>query len=40
MDFVTWLPFWIVVVLFVLAVVSPWVFPNKKVSNNKHDIKF
>lgn len=35
----TWTPFYIVVVLFVLAVISPWVFPNKLVSKNKHDNK-
>lgn len=29
-----------VLVLFVLAIVSPWVWPNKKVSNNEHDIKY
>ena len=25
--------------LFVLAIVSPWIFPNKMVSNNEHDKK-
>lgn len=27
----------IIIVLFVLAIVSPWVFPNKMVSGNEHD---
>lgn len=27
----------IIVVLFVLAIVSPWIFPNKMVSENEHD---
>ncbi len=26
-------------VLFALAIASIWVFPNKKVSNNEHDLK-
>jgi hypothetical protein len=30
---------WIVLALFVLAIISPWVFPNKMVSKNEHDIK-
>jgi hypothetical protein len=25
--------------LFVLAIISPWIFPNKMVSNNEHDKK-
>jgi hypothetical protein len=29
----------VVIALFVLAIVSPWIFPNKMVSNNEHDIK-
>ena len=29
----------IVFVLFILAIVSPWVFPNKMVSKNEHDVK-
>ncbi len=29
----------VVLVLFVLAIVSPFVFPNKMVSKNEHDIK-
>jgi hypothetical protein len=40
MDFVSWMPFFVVLVLFVLAIISPWVFPNKMVSKNKHDNKF
>lgn len=31
--------FGIVIGLFVLAIVSIWVFPNKAVSNNEHDVK-
>jgi hypothetical protein len=30
----------IVGALFVLAVVSPWIFPNNKVSDNEHDVKY
>ena len=29
----------LVIVLFVLAILSPWIFPNKVVSKNEHDIK-
>jgi hypothetical protein len=29
----------VVIGLFVLAIVSPWIFPNNKVSDNEHDIK-
>jgi len=29
-----------VIGLFILAIVSPWIFPNKMVSKNKHDNKF
>jgi hypothetical protein len=29
----------IVGILFVLAILSPWVFPNKMVSKNEHDVK-
>jgi hypothetical protein len=29
----------IVFALFLLAIVSPWVFPNKMVSKNEHDVK-
>ncbi len=32
--------FGIVILLFVLAIVSVWVVPNKKVSDNEHDLKF
>jgi regulatory protein YycI of two-component signal transduction system YycFG len=28
-----------VLVLFVLAIVSPWIFPNKTVSNHPKDIE-
>ena len=31
--------FGIVIALFVLAIVSVWIFPNKAVSDNEHDIK-
>ncbi len=31
--------FYVVLALFVLAIVSVWVFPNSKVSDNEHDIK-
>jgi hypothetical protein len=29
----------VVIALFVLAIVSPWIFPNKMVSKNEHDVK-
>ncbi len=29
----------VVLVLFILAVLSPKLFPNKMISNNKHDIE-
>lgn len=29
----------IVIALFILAIVSVWLFPNKSVSKNEHDIK-
>ncbi len=29
----------IVIPLFILAIVSIWLFPNSKVSDNEHDIK-
>jgi hypothetical protein len=29
----------IVFALFLLAIISPWVFPNKMVSKNEHDVK-
>ncbi len=35
-----WWPFYVVIVLFVLAIISPWVFPNDKVSDNEHDNRF
>lgn len=35
----SWTPFYVVIALFVLAIVSPWIFPNKMVSKNKHDNK-
>lgn len=31
--------FGIVIALFVLAIVSVWIFPNKTVSDNEHDVK-
>ncbi len=31
--------FGVVIALFVLAIVSVWIFPNKAVSDNEHDIK-
>ena len=36
----SWTPFYVVIVLFVLAILSPWLFPNKMVSKNKHDNKY
>ncbi len=30
----------IVLSLFVLAIISPWVFPNKVVSNHKKDLDY
>jgi len=32
--------FGIVIILFVLAILSIWLVPNKKVSDNEHDLKF
>lgn len=29
---------YLVLVLFVLAILAPWIIPNKKLSDNKHDI--
>jgi hypothetical protein len=29
----------VVIALFVLAIISPWIFPNKMVSKNEHDVK-
>jgi hypothetical protein len=40
MDVASWWPFFVVIALFILAIVSPWIFPNKMVSKNKHDNKF
>lgn len=40
MDFASWWPFYVVITLFILAIISPWIFPNKMVSKNKHDNKF
>ena len=31
--------FGIVIALFILAIVSVWIFPNKSVSDNEHDVK-
>jgi len=30
---------YVVLGLFVLAIVSPYIFPNKMVSDNEHDLK-
>lgn len=30
---------YLVFVLFLLAIVSPFIFPNKMVSDNEHDVK-
>jgi N-terminal TM domain of oligopeptide transport permease C len=30
---------YVIIFLFILAIVSPWIFPNKMVSNNDHDLK-
>jgi hypothetical protein len=35
-----WWPFYVVIALFLLAILSPWILPNKMVSKNKHDNKF
>jgi len=35
-----WMPFYIVILLFILAIVAPWIVPNSKISNNKHDNKY
>ena len=29
---------YLVLVLFVLAILAPWIIPNKMVSDNEHDI--
>lgn len=34
------MPFYIVILLFILAIVAPWIVPNSKISNNKHDNKY
>jgi len=31
--------FSVVIALFILAIISIWLFPNSKVSNNEHDVK-
>lgn len=36
----SWMPFYIVITLFILAIVAPWVVPNKMISKNKHDNKY
>gem|GEM_PF-431621 len=33
------LVFYTILFLFALAIASVWLFPNKKVSDNEHDIK-
>lgn len=38
--FLSWMPFFVVIFLFVAAIISAWAFPNKTVSNNKHDKKY
>lgn len=30
---------YVVIALFVLAIISPFLFPNKMVSDNEHDLK-
>lgn len=40
MDIASWWPFFVVIALFILAIIAPWVVPNKMVSKNKHDNKF
>lgn len=35
-----WWPFFVVIALFILAIISPWIIPNEKVSKNRHDNKF
>lgn len=39
-DIASWWPFFVVIGLFILAIVAPWIIPNKMVSKNKHDNKF
>ena len=36
----SWTPFYVVIALFVLAIISPWIFPNKMVSKHKRDIEY
>ena len=31
--------FYVILALFALAIISVWAFPNKKVSDNEHDLK-
>jgi hypothetical protein len=40
MDVAAWWPFFVVIALFILAIISPWIFPNKMISKNKHDNMF
>lgn len=40
MEFSSWWPFYVVITLFILAIVAPWVWPNNKVSDHEHDNKF
>lgn len=32
--------FGVIIFLFVAAIASVWLIPNKSISNNEHDIKF
>lgn len=32
--------FGVIIFLFVLAIACVWLVPNKKISDNEHDIKF
>jgi membrane protein YdbS with pleckstrin-like domain len=29
----------LIIVLFVMAILSVWIFPNSKFSNNRHDVE-
>lgn len=40
MDVASWWPFFVVIGLFILAIICPWIIPNKMVSKNKYDNKF
>jgi len=31
--------FGVVITLFILAILSVWIFPNKSISKNEHDVK-